>query len=340
MTKHKNTTTGKRKFLKNSKGFTLLELIIAISLMAVLSITTTQILRSTTTKTKKITSGLEELNRLRSVLSIMRADFLKAINHRDINIFLYNQAQKERVASYDKRLSEWVVKINKAEKRTPPLTLTTLTPQDKTKAEKELGKKPQPVPDRKELIVTQFIGDKEKVYFTTASGFRFRKENKISELMEVGYYIKSCRSKRYEEQEFDCLWRAVSYNLDGEVTDDLEGSVILENVKEFELEYLGYSQTEGEVEWLENWDSRNTLDQRFGERFPQGVRLKLKAEFVKSRDGKRKRSRSITGFFPVAFPNNKPFDQIKFPETTTTTQPQTPVTPAPPQAPDGGTAPL
>jgi prepilin-type N-terminal cleavage/methylation domain-containing protein len=324
--------------LKNSKGFTLLELIIAISLMAVLSITTTQILRSTTTKTKKITSGLEELNRLRSVLSIMRTDFLKAINHRDINIFLYNQAQKERVESYDKRLSAWIVKINKNESRTPPLTLATMTPQDKTKAEKDLGKKPEPVPDRKELIVTQFIGDKEKVYFTTASGFRFRKENKISELMEIGYYIKSCKSRRYPEQEFDCLWRAVSYNLDGEVTEDLEGSVLLENVEEFVLEYLGYSLTEGEVEWLENWDSRNAQDARFGEKFPQGVRLKLKAEFIKSKDGKRKRSRSITGFFPIAFPNNQPFDQIKFPETKTTTSkiPQ----PPDPRDPDGGTPPL
>ena len=302
--------------MKRSAGFTLLELLIALSLMSVISITATQMLKSTTKKTKKLTSGMNDLNRLRSALGVMRNDFLKSFNYRDLNIFLYNQAQKERIAGYSKRMNEWVAEQNKNESRTPPMTEENMTPQDRTQMEQALGPRPEPTPPRQQRVVTQFIGDKEKVYFTTASGFRLRKENKVSELMEVGYYIQTCKSRKNTELEFDCLWRSLSYNLDGEVAKGQEGTVLLENVKSFDIEYLGFSQAQEEIEWFENWDSTQLNDQRFGEMFPQGVRIKLTVDFVKSKDGEKVKTRSITGFFPVAFSNNKPFQKIKFPDPT------------------------
>ena len=296
---------------KRISGFTLLELLIALTLMSVIGITATQMLRSTTTKTKKLTRGMNDLNRLRSLLSVMRNDFLKAFNYRDLNIFLYNQAQAERVANYDNRVKKWIAKQNKDKKIQPPINESRMTPQQKTQMEKALGTKPKPQPPRTERIVTQFIGDKEKVYFTTSSGFRFRKENKISELMEVGYYVKTCKSLRQRNKEYDCLWRSLSYNLDGDVSKDQEGTVLIENVKKFEIEYLGFSQAQEDIEWLENWDSTQTNDQRFGEMFPQGVRVKITVDFVQSKDGSKLKTRSITGFFPIAFSNNKPFRKIK-----------------------------
>jgi prepilin-type N-terminal cleavage/methylation domain-containing protein len=302
--------------MKTKKGFTLLELLIALTLMSAISITATQMLRTTTTKTKKLTSGMSDLNRLRSAVGVMRNDFLKAFNYRDLNIFLYNQAQKERVAGYNNRVKNWIAKKNKDENLNPPLTEATLTPQQKTEMEQALGPQPQQEPPRVQRVVTQFIGDKEKVYFTTASGFRLRKENKISELMEVGYYIQTCKSRRQPEIEFDCLWRSVSYNLDGEVTKGQEGTVLLENVKRFEIDYLGYSQAQEEIEWFESWDSTQVNDQRFGEMFPQGVKIKLTVDFVKSKDAEKVKTRTITGFFPIAFANNKPFQRIRFPDPT------------------------
>jgi len=307
--------------MNHKKGFTLLELLIALTLMSVIGITATQMLRSTTTKTKKLTHGMNELNRLRAVLTVMRTDFLEAFNYRDLNIFLYNQAQKERAAGYDNRVTQWVAKYNKDQKKQPPLTEATLSPAEKSKMEQELGPKPTATEPRVERIVTNFVADKEKVYFTSASGFRLRKANKVSELMEVGYYIQTCRSRRNQEIESDCLWRSISYNLDGDVTKDQEGTVLLENVKSFELDYLGYSQSQGEVEWIESWDSSKISDQRYGELFPQGVRVKISVDFTQSKDGKKIKTRSITGFFPIAFPNNKPFAKIKFPDIKKTTAP-------------------
>ena len=258
---------------------------------------------------------MSDLNRLRATLSVMRNDFLNGFNYRDLNIYLYNQAQKERVAGYNNRMKEWIAKKNKDENRNPPLTEANLTPQDKTEMTKALGPKPEPKPPRVERVVTNFIGDQQKVYFTTSSGFRLRKDNRVSELMEVGYYIKTCRSRRQVGQNYDCLWRSISYNLDGDVTQDNEGTVLIENVKDIQFSYLGASQTEGELNWSESWDSTQTGDQRYGEMFPEGVKVKLTVDFVKSKkDDSKKKTRSITGYFPIAFTNNKPFQRIRFPE--------------------------
>lgn len=302
----------------NAKGFTLLELLIALTLMAVISMTATQMLRSTTSKTKKITSDMDDLNRLRSAFNIMRTDLLKAFNYRDLNLFMYNEAQKERAKRYDSKVKNWVDKYNKEKKPTPPINPSTMNSSVRAEMEKEIGPKPEPQPPRQERVVTQFIGDKEKFYFTSASGFRYRKADKISELMEVGYYIKTCRSKKFKKIESDCLWRSISYNLDGEILEDGEGTVLLENVEKIEVKYLGYTQTE-EVEWFDSWDSTKITDLRYGEMFPAGVKLLLTINFPRSKDGEKVKTQTLSGFFPINHPNNKPFEKYKTPDTASPT---------------------
>lgn len=315
---------------KNLKGFTLLELLIALSLMAVISITATQMLRTTTTKTKKITSDMDDLNRLRSAFNIIRTDLLKAFNYRDLNLFLYNEAQKERAQRYDERVKNWVDKYNKEKKPSQPVNVGNIPPAVRTEMEKEIGPRPEPKPPREERIVTQFIGDKEKLYFTTGSGFRYRKADKISELMEVGYYIKTCTSRKFRQIESDCLWRSVSYNLDGDVLEDGEGSVLIENVDKMEVRYLGYTQS-NEVEWFDNWDSTKISDMRYGEMFPAGVQINLTVDFPRSKDGEKVKTQTLSGFFPINHPNNKPFQKLKTPDTntgnpSTVNSPQNPTT--------------
>jgi len=177
---NKNTTTNIRK---NESGFTLLELIMALSLMAVISITATQMLRRSTTQTKKLTRGMDQTNQLRAAFGVIKNDLSQAINYRSLNLFLYNQAKEEQAKNYDKNVTEWIKKHNEEEKPNPLITLANLdTVRDTMEA--KIGKRPPPFKPLEEKIVTQFVGEKDKVYFTTRSGIRFRSTDKVSNLME------------------------------------------------------------------------------------------------------------------------------------------------------------
>lgn len=278
--------------------------------MSVISVTAAQLLRRSTSQTKKLTKNLSDLNRLRSAAEIMQKDIQKAFNFRDLNMFLYNEAVKERAKRYEQRKKDWVDKQNKEKNLNPPMNVSSLNEQQKADMIKEIGDLPKETLLKKEKIVTHFKGDKEKFFLTSAAGVRFRSEDKVSNLIEVGYFIKTCKSKRNLKVESDCLWRSVSYNLDGEVTEDGEASVLIENIDEFKVKYLSYSKTD-EPEWIESWDSKEARDSRFGNMFPAAVSVQLTAKFPRSKDGEKTKTEELFATFPINFSNNNPFKKLK-----------------------------
>ncbi len=307
---------------KNQNGLTLLELLIAMSLMAVLSITTTQMLRKSTSQTKKITSGLDQLNYMRAALNVIKNDVSKAVNFRDLNLFLYNEAQKERIKRYDSRVKKWVDDLNKNEKPSPQATVQNLTEAQKQQMIEDGIVKPELGEEKKEVIYTHFVGDKEKFYFTTKSGVRFREKDKISDLSEVGYFLRTCRSRRDLKNDSQCLWRSVSYNVDEDVTKGGKESVLIENVEEIKFKYLGFGSEDirnQKADWVNSWDSRSIGDQRTGNSFPAAVKIDLTVRIPDKRikDKSKLKIERITGVFSVDFANNNPFEQIKKSSTTT-----------------------
>lgn len=312
--------------MSNQKGLTLLELLIAISLMAILSITTTQMLRKSTVQTKKLTSGIDNINHLRAAMNIIKNDASKAVNFRDLNLFLYNEAQKERVKRYDSRVKTWVEELNKNDKPTPVATVANLTDAQKSKMIEDGVVKPELGKEEAEVIHTHFVGDKEKVYFTTSSGIRFRSNDKISDLMEVGYFLRTCKSRRTKKQESKCLWRSVSYNLDEDVTKGGKESVLIENVETAEFKYLSFNAEnikKDNANWVESWDSRNSGDRTTGGAFPAAVSLSLtiKIPNKNTKDKDKLKIERLTGVFPIDFANNNPFEKIKSTDTTSPTTP-------------------
>jgi prepilin-type N-terminal cleavage/methylation domain-containing protein len=296
------------------QGFTLLELLLAISLMAILSITTTQMLRKTTTQTKKLTEGLDNINHLRSAVNIIKKDVNKAINFRDLNLFLYNEAQKERIARYDKRLQDWVNKYNKEKKINPPLTVQTITDVHRAEMPESLKQRPTKKDLKEEVIFTHFVGDKDKLYFTASSGVRFRSTDKISDLLEVGYFLKTCSSRRNPGRESNCLWRSVSYNVDLDITEGGTESVLIENIKSLEFKYLSsvdQNIDRDSVKWVDSWDSRAQGDPVTSGNFPAAVSVEVVLEIPNKRNKNKPRVEHLTGVFEVDFPNNQPFERIK-----------------------------
>ena len=313
---------------------TLLELIIAISLMAVLSITTTQMLRKTTVQTKKLTSGIDNINHLRAAMNIMKNDAAKAVNFRDLNLFMYNEAQKEREARYEGRVKEWIEKHNKEKKPTPLATAQNLTEAQKSQMIEDGVVKPVIKKPEVEVIYTHFVGDKEKMYFTTSSGVRFRSADKISDLAEVGYFLRTCKSRRAKKSESKCLWRSVSYNLDDDVTKGGKESVLIENVESAKFTYLSFSAEDikkDDADWIESWDSRVQSDQKTGDSFPAAISLSLEVRIPdkKIKDKDKLKTERLTGVFPIDFANNKPFEKIKSTDPAPT-DPVAPLTTPPP----------
>lgn len=311
-----------RKKNPKEKGLTLLELLIAITLMSVLSITTTQMLRKTTVQTKKITAGIDNINHLRAAVNIIKKDVSKAINYRDLNLFLYHEAQKERNKRYDDRVKKWVDDKNKKDTPSPALTVANLSNTFKEEMIKDIGPRPEPVTQKKEIVYTHFVGDSEKVYFTSSSGVRFRSADKISDLIEVGYLIRTCKSRKYKNRESKCLWRSVSYNLDGNVTKDGKESVLIEDIESANFKYLSFEADDiakENADWVESWDSRNESDKRTGGSFPAAVSLSLEIKIPDKKDKKKFKIERLTGVFQVDFANNNSFEKIKSSDTPTPT---------------------
>lgn len=321
------------------KGFTLLELLLAISLMAVLSITTTQMLRKTTTQTKKLTDGLDHINHLRSTVNIIKKDVAKAINYRDLNLFLYNEAQEERAARRKKNIEEWIKEYNKKNNPNPAVTEQTLNDAQREEMLKVVGPVPPTTEElKKEVIFTHFVGDSEKVYFTSTSGVRFRSTDKISDLLEVGYFLRTCKSRKIKDYESKCLWRSVSYNIDDDVTKGGKESVLIENIRSAEFKYLSFQDTnvaKDSVDWVEFWDSRNDSDTRTGGKFPAAVSIELEIEIPNKKNKRKPRIERLTGTFEIDFANNDPFAKIKS-STASTSSGTGATTPAPTQPGPGG----
>ena len=78
------------------QGFTLLEVVISVAILAVLSFYTAQTIQSGLQSKAKIQKHIDRDSRLRDALKVMSNDIQQVFNFHDINIELYNLAQDER----------------------------------------------------------------------------------------------------------------------------------------------------------------------------------------------------------------------------------------------------
>ena len=85
-----------RKPLPSVRGFTLIEIIIAMFILAFLSVFTVQAIQNALKTKTKIQGEIDRNSTLRDALRIMERDINMAFNYHDAYIQLYNQAQDER----------------------------------------------------------------------------------------------------------------------------------------------------------------------------------------------------------------------------------------------------
>lgn len=295
---------------KNSnRGFTLLELLIAITMLAFVSFFTVRTLKNVVFNSKRIQGEIDINTELNAAVSLLKSDIARAFNSRDLYIAVYNEAQREHI----KRWKEEQGKPQGQQQQQPQTqnpdgtTSTTGTPAvaDPTQQQQQqinAGPPPEYKP-RTELVLTQFIGEKDKLDFTSINGNSIRKSAHTSELMEVGYEVKKCkrRGKAKGNSDTECLWRRISYHLDSDVRVGGQESVLIEDVTAFELKYLR-KQSEDELEWRDNWPLENALTQN---RLPTAVEITLEVEKTTDKEGINKKKKRVVAYVPIDFENNQ-----------------------------------
>jgi prepilin-type N-terminal cleavage/methylation domain-containing protein len=246
----------------NRRGFTLLEVVIAMMILAFLSLFTVQSIQQALKTKNKVQKEIDKTSTLRDALRIMERDINMAFNYRDINIELYNLTQTER-----RKRAKTPPKGSDKTTTTPPGGATTpppTVPDDATLNEKYKLKT--------EKIYTQFIGESASLDFTSLSNIRLTEDAKISSQAEIGYKLKSCRRRSTQEQSSQCLWRRVSNYLHDDITKFGEETVLLENVTEFKLRYLGPGKEE---EWVDSWITTERGDDSTRNKFPYAVEVTI-----------------------------------------------------------------
>ena len=108
-------------------------------------------------------------------------------------------------------------------------------------------------------------GERDRVDFDTMSGIRMVKNEKKSDVLEVGYYVDACPESETNEQ---CLMRRESAKVDRDVKTGGDGFAIARGVKSFQLEY--YDPTK--QEWRPDWSSQDPV---FVGKLPRAVRMTL-----------------------------------------------------------------
>lgn len=285
---------------RQDRGFTLIEVIIALFILSFLSLFTVQAIQRAIRDKAKIQKDIDKNSTLRDALRVMERDVNLAFNYRDVYTTLYNQAQDER-----KKIALQPKKVTDSGTGSSGLSDkgTTSTPVTTTGAPSQIDEtKYQHKPEDK--IKTQFIGEAEAMNFTSLSNVRMMEGTMISSQAEIGYHLKSCRRRSTQETSSNCLWRRVSNYLHEDITRNGDETVLLENVTFFKLRYLGPGKQD---EWLDTWMSNERGDDATKGKFPYAVEITLE---VRDPDPNAKDKKlRMTTVAAIRNPNNPPKDE-------------------------------
>lgn len=219
----------------NNKGFTLLEILIAVGIFATLSAYVAYAIQNGVKAKVRIQAEIDASSRMRDALKLMEKDINLAYHFLD----------------WEKEVQE----IIKKNIKNPAPVQPTNTP-----AVSEVQRLDP---------TTHFVGKSDSLNFVTMNNAKFQADKKVADFVEVGYELKTCKSSDGKTNS-QCLWRRQSGPVDLDVTVGGERLVLLENLTELKFRYLG----EGQTDWKEEWSSlsSNADEKNF---FPQAVEISM-----------------------------------------------------------------
>lgn len=274
---------------KNSKnGFTLMEVILAVTILSTLTVLVTQAISRALKAKTKIQAEVDDVSALRDSMRMIRNDLYMAFHFRDF--------YKE---------------INDAYKK-----LQTTTPGGSPPGGGTFGvaKTTTPPPEAAPKDAsTHFIGTEDKMNFVTSNNGKISTSSQQADFVEVGYFLKDCKGLSEGAKTSKCLFRRMQMVLDDDPEAGGTEMPMLENVSEFKLRYIGA----GKTEWTSQWNSKSGMDASTKNKYPDAVEVSLGVE---REIGGKKKEYSMQFVIPIHFVNN--------PTTTNSSGMQVPTAPA------------
>ncbi len=253
---------------KSQDGFTLIEMMITVAILSALTLLATQSIQQAIKQKGKIQEQIDDVSRMRDALRLLEADINQAYHYRDV----------------EKEITDLT---NKPIAPVPGAPLPVPTPV------------PQQNPDeaKRSDPTTHFVGTENTVDFVTMNNARMIRNMRQADFMEVGYSLKSCKSLSAEQGSSQCLWRRTTSWVDDDVTKGGDEVVLLENITEFKLRYIG----KGKDDWVTVWRTDNGGDAATKGKFPTAVEISLTIEHGA---GVKKKKYSMQIVAQIRFPNN------------------------------------
>jgi prepilin-type N-terminal cleavage/methylation domain-containing protein len=268
--------------MKNSRGFTLIEVMVALSILAVLSMLSAQAMKSAVDNRVTLSADITRDQKLADTFRVMRSDIANAFHYRDTHVKMINEMLKPGPTRDPNATPD------PKETPTPPPTPTP--PEYKN----PLGT-PRPTP----VQITNFVGEAESLYFTSTTNLRTIRDAQESDLAKIGYFTKSCTSTGPRGGGASkCLYRSVSPYLDEDVTKGGKETMLVEHVEEFKMRYLGPEQED----YVPTWKTDNNGTEQTKDIFPYAVEITLT---LYNKEDKKDKPVTGTVLAPINFPNNE-----------------------------------
>jgi prepilin-type N-terminal cleavage/methylation domain-containing protein len=270
--------------IRSQKGFTLIEVMITIGILGMMTVLATQSIQQALKAKVKIQDQIDDVSRMRDALRLIEGDINEAFHYRNV--------EKELKDLMNKPATPATPGAPGFPGAAPPGGNNPLFPQ---------AVQPTPFVEAPPVDpTTHFIGTNEAVNFVTMNNARMVRNMKQADFIEVGYSLKSCKSITGEQNSSQCLWRRTTSWVDDDVTKGGDEVVLLENVTEFKLRYIG----KGKEDWVTDWRTDQGGDAATKNNFPASVEVVITVQRKDPKSGKnRKYSMNIVA--QVRFPNNE-----------------------------------
>lgn len=273
----------------SNSGFTLIEVLIAIAIMSTLGLLAAQTIKQAITQKKIIQEMVNDTSRLRDGVKIFEKDVQLAYHHRD----------------WEKEIKELAKKNKKTTAPAAAGTPAAGTPGAQLSGSFNANGDWVPAQEQEAVVEaprkdpsTQFVGKENEINFVTMNTGRILKDMPQADFVEVGYTLKDCTTFS-EKKTSKCLFRRISPWVDEDVTKGGEEYLLIENITEFSLRYMG----RGKQDWNKDWRSDGNGDGATKGNFPWLVEISITYQKDPQKESSKKHSMQLV--IPIHFPNNK-----------------------------------
>ena len=194
--------------MTNIKGLTLIETLLSITLLSFLTLSTGVSIRKSIKQKEKMQHQIDHSSQVQSALSLLHSDLSSTFRRDYPYINAIRQAENLR-----KQRLDTLFRASRSFKH---------------------PKSPNyEAPNFPKLnYYHKMEGSSDEIHFTIYQSQIYQQESaKMAPIQEVSYFLDSCKNSP------QCLWRRISPVVDEELEEGGIATLLLENVKEFEIDY-------------------------------------------------------------------------------------------------------